>query len=76
MPVPAERRPEGEVDAHLDDLSPRGGEIVSLKIGALDARLLRRRVVERRQATCGKRSDGDGEEHRFHFTLPVRCQHA
>src|SRR5262249_29449612 len=45
MPVPAERHSRGEIYAHLDDLASRGAEIVSLEIGALDARLLRRRRV-------------------------------
>jgi hypothetical protein len=43
--VLAERYARTEVDANLDDLSPRDAEIVLLEIGTRDSRLLRSRHV-------------------------------
>src|SRR5215213_8517863 len=51
MRVLAERRSRVEVDAHLDDLASGNAEIVPLKLGALDSRLLRPRHAQRQTAS-------------------------
>jgi hypothetical protein len=65
MTVPAERRPWGKIDAHLDDLASGDAEIVPQEIGALDSRLLHLRRVQCETA-CDQQHSLRNDSRRFH----------
>src|SRR5882724_5619912 len=75
MRVPAECRSLGEIDACLDDLESGSAEIVPLQIGALGARLLRQRYVQRQTATDDQRRCRR-DPSRFHVDLLSSFKHA
>jgi hypothetical protein len=65
--VPGERHTRGELDSALDDLAPRDAEVVPLKIGALDSRLLRLRHQEQTASDDERRYYRSNS--RFHVNL-------
>jgi pimeloyl-ACP methyl ester carboxylesterase len=69
--VPAERHSRVELDPHLDDLTSGDAEIVPLELGAPDARLLRRRQVQR-QTAADERRHHARDSLRFHVDRKLR----